>query len=1817
MASQERPTFADIFDEDEAQQSFLMSKPTCFLIVGKPGTGKATLGKKISQAWNSIFIEAKELITDHIKRGTDQGNKMQALLHQGLSIPEELVTHLILDKINSPEVAHLGYVLCGFPSLCEEYVKIPQQIELIKNFKLTPDIIINIKCPDTDLGKRLCGLKQDPNTGIIYQREDWDPALKEKQKKQQVGEEGEEEEEEEEEEELEEEQEEEMSLTEKLVYRPEDFPENVKERIKLFKDILLRPVEDLMIDHDPHYLIELDGNMKPQKIFETVLSRLVSLGLRLGSVVMKLQNSEEEETLQETDTDQLLRLLASSSMIAPRYRWRRSRWGQTCPVALKEGFIKRGLVEFAVSFLDKMYLMSSEEALRKFMQNPRQYLLPPMPLSPCKVAVVGPKCSGKTTLCNFIANKYAGKVLDMSVLIKPFAEEAKKNFIEKAVEEATELAIKTVRMKLQEERILKEQEETEGIEELEYQKEMPETLAAEVLEEITADHPEVLEIVAEAVKAASETPVTITPDLYMAALEQAINKLHEENKERFTSDPPAGGWVLDNFPNSPNCWLAMADRGFLPDTVICLRDSADNGKYLLNRLYLMNEQDINDNIIQRLQKERARKLQEEEEARKEQLEIMRLQQEEKQRQEEQQESSEDGMEMSTELSEQPSHIVSEQVISSVPSPNEEVQSNMSELEAGDKTLLSNTAPLPISSKDEHNLAEPQPQPEIILPEVPEGGFPDVPEMEPLKEFITKFNEGWILIEPILNDAGNPILTYLEIKEKSPETMLQETISSMDKPFKYYGWEMTSEDIDEEAEDMQAELDSEEQEQEENENESGGEEEEEDEDRIRERKRNYGDSKHFCPVALKDNFVLYPGESEYAAVYREKLYYCSTPEARDKFLDNPENYIINKEPLKAPPLRVLLIGNSGAGKTVCARWLAEKLGIFHIQFREYLQEIMLSKLQRKIGPQYAEEVKEYPNEETPLMELENSDLAIAEENTAEEEVVLTDEEEAVKSYLEDASPLPAELLDQIVTDWWSEEPFRSTGFILDGFPNTAEETQYLGEKGFFPDIAVFLDVEESAICDRLLPPRLAKWKERQMRKEERKQKLKALKKQIRDDQIAKRRAELMAEQNKMKEEKENQKNPDEQEEEEEEEGDEGDDIELILSEEFPDEEEDDEEEEESEYDAVERMKSEIGEKCEAEAESLETVKDELQRLKIPVVTINGGRKRHIVHYQLYEKLRNLVENRESLFEKSYPISLAVANKMLQMSYKQPSVFGRWDPVKLSQGEVIKPFFTQENPGFPLLYRQYIYFFSTKENRNLFMKNPIKYIQQAKPKPSVPIRIAVVGPPKSGKTSVAKMFTSLYGLKRLSIGDAIRSVLENQPNTELATELNSILRKGLVLPDDLSVKCLEVALMDLTSNTNGVVFDGFPVTKHQVDLLEACSIIPIKIFELQAPIKEVLKRGLEDKKNSNRPYPVHDSAQILVVRNSCYKQEVILTKEHYSKLHQNWCEVDSLRSKWWVSNKITGEVQKSINQIQSYLERIKEGMAAGIADFCITPQELVSRLGEFGQYCPVCLAQRGELVDCSGNPSLQFAAEFRGHYYKMASQKELDAFLKSPELYVPPLAPRPIPPPELLPKTLTVADVKAKFPKNAEMKGYCPVTYVDGNKRYEALVPGHIENAVEYRDKIYIFETKEKLQKFMRLPEKYYNQKLPCKLPPKIEPVLLTSLPLTGYLEQGAATALIKAMNDVGCLKPKYPYLNIKQSALLYIAFHLKAFNPRNSDYIRNKYKKKLEQFVERCELITYLGDTMTRKYKEPQRRPIDFDFKMQSFLSLKGMDPTCI
>uniref|UniRef100_H2MFS1 Cilia- and flagella-associated protein 206 n=1 Tax=Oryzias latipes TaxID=8090 RepID=H2MFS1_ORYLA len=286
----------------------------------------------------------------------------------------------------------------------------------------------------------------------------------------------------------------------------------------------------------------------------------------------------------------------------------------------------------------------------------------------------------------------------------------------------------------------------------------------------------------------------------------------------------------------------------------------------------------------------------------------------------------------------------------------------------------------------------------------------------------------------------------------------------------------------------------------------------------------------------------------------------------------------------------------------------------------------------------------------------------------------------------------------------------------------------------------------------------------------------------------------------------------------------------------------------------------------------------------------------------------------------------------------------------------------------------------------------------------------------------------------------------------------------------------------------------------------------------------------------------------------------------------------------------------------------GQATCIYRLSLTPDEVARGLGTFDQYCPVCLARHCHLVDCSRTTSFALVAEYRKLYYKLCSEKHLEEFLSSPDQFVPPGCPHMLPQPHLLPKKLTEVEVKNRFPQHPELKGFCPVTYQEGKQRFEALVQGKAKYAVEYREQLYVFASQQKQEKFLRTPEAFWNQKLPKKVPALCEPVLLTSLPTLGYMEQGMANPLIKAMTAAGCLRPKYPFLSAQKSVLIYVGLYLKAFNPRSSEYSRQRCKKKLASFEEDCTLIPYLSAKMNCL---PVEFSVDLQFKLNKFLALEG------
>ena len=97
----------------------------------------------------------------------------------------------------------------------------------------------------------------------------------------------------------------------------------------------------------------------------------------------------------------------------------------------------------------------------------------------------------------------------------------------------------------------------------------------------------------------------------------------------------------------------------------------------------------------------------------------------------------------------------------------------------------------------------------------------------------------------------------------------------------------------------------------------------------------------------------------------------------------------------------------------------------------------------------------------------------------------------------------------------------------------------------------------------------------------------------------------------------------------------------------------------------------------------------------------------------------------------------------------------------------------------------------------------------------INLILFGKPGSGKGTQAEFVKKKYGLIHISTGDVFRYNISKQ--TELGVLAKSYMDKGDLVPDDVTIQMLE-AEVNKTSNASGFIFDGFPRTTLQAEMLD---------------------------------------------------------------------------------------------------------------------------------------------------------------------------------------------------------------------------------------------------------------------------------------------------------------------------------------------------------------------------------------------------------------
>lgn len=191
----------------------------------------------------------------------------------------------------------------------------------------------------------------------------------------------------------------------------------------------------------------------------------------------------------------------------------------------------------------------------------------------------------------------------------------------------------------------------------------------------------------------------------------------------------------------------------------------------------------------------------------------------------------------------------------------------------------------------------------------------------------------------------------------------------------------------------------------------------------------------------------------------------------------------------------------------------------------------------------------------------------------------------------------------------------------------------------------------------------------------------------------------------------------------------------------------------------------------------------------------------------------------------------------------------------------------------------------------------------------INIVLFGPPGSGKGTQAQNLIEKFNLKQISTGDLFRFNMKN--DTELGKLAKYYIDKGELVPDQVTIDMLVDELKKPT-DTNGFIFDGFPRTSYQTEVLDQIvkeqlhseiSVCLSLIVDDEILVSRLVKRG----ETSGRV----DDSEESIIRNRI--------KEYYAKTAEV-AELYKQQGKYVEINGV-GEISEISEKLFAEVEKIK--------------------------------------------------------------------------------------------------------------------------------------------------------------------------------------------------------------------------------------------------------------------------------------------------------
>ena len=84
------------------------------VMLGKPGSGKGTVGKMLSESLGITHLSSGELFRSYIKKAGEIGKQIDSYVSKGNLVPDDLAIKLVEQRLQEPDCKN-GVILDGFP----------------------------------------------------------------------------------------------------------------------------------------------------------------------------------------------------------------------------------------------------------------------------------------------------------------------------------------------------------------------------------------------------------------------------------------------------------------------------------------------------------------------------------------------------------------------------------------------------------------------------------------------------------------------------------------------------------------------------------------------------------------------------------------------------------------------------------------------------------------------------------------------------------------------------------------------------------------------------------------------------------------------------------------------------------------------------------------------------------------------------------------------------------------------------------------------------------------------------------------------------------------------------------------------------------------------------------------------------------------------------------------------------------------------------------------------------------------------------------------------------------------------------------------------------------------------------------------------------------------------------------------------------------------------------------------------------------------------------------------------------------------------